>query len=424
MGRLPDMPIDDRWYLSRRGPDGERVKSRRYGRGKRWRCRYEDANGSPRERLFERKTDAEAWNKKASTGVAEEATIDQTERRTTFPDYAERWRLSRQIGQALEYRRHIESRLRHHHYPYFRDRPIRAITVTDILEWIAKLLSKNVAQSSVKTYFDLLNAILNAAVADKVISDNPCKAIRISTILRGFSRAPKWVPTTDDVLALVEVVPDEYQAAIWSGAGEGMRLGEVLGLENSTRCLDYPHQEVHVVQQLRFHKAEYGGFYLAPPKSGSVGDVDLDDHVAVILAGHIGNYPPVTVELPDITAGTPDPGKPAKRRPVALLFTDDQGRPIHDQRWSDMWQDWRKAAGWPEEGTLHSLRHYFATALITSGADPTDVQKALRHSSLRITLETYVHWWPKKDRRRNVISTALRDANTRRRQSPKPQDQT
>jgi hypothetical protein len=69
---------------------------------------------------------------------------------------------------------------------------------------------------------------------------------------------------------------------------------------------------------------------------------------------------------------------------------------------------WRRAAGWPEEGTFHSLRHYFATILIAPGWDATDIQKALRHSGLRITLETYVHWWLKKERRRNVVSTALR----------------
>ncbi|MFD6611407.1 tyrosine-type recombinase/integrase [Micromonospora chalcea] len=78
--------------------------------------------------------------------------------------------------------------------------------------------------------------------------------------------------------------------------------------------------------------------------------------------------------------------------------------------------------GWPDEGTFHSLRHYFATRLITSGADPTDVQNALRHSSLRITLETYVHWWPKKDRRRNIISGALREASAKRNRGPKAPD--
>lgn len=61
---------------------------------------------------------------------------------TTFREYAERWRETRQITQALDYRRHLDSRLRNHHYPHFGERPIRAITVTDILEWHAMLLHK------------------------------------------------------------------------------------------------------------------------------------------------------------------------------------------------------------------------------------------------------------------------------------------
>lgn len=129
------------------------------------------------------------------------------------------------------------------------------------------------------------------------------------------------------------------------------------------------------------------------------------------------------MDLADITAGTPDPGEKPKRRRVRLMFTDESGRPIHDQRWSEMFQEWRRAAGWPEEATFHSLRHYFATALITAGADPTDVQRALRHSSLRITLETYVHWWPKKQRRRNVFGTALRHAAATQQADGTEQDQ-
>jgi hypothetical protein len=90
----------------------------------------------------------------------------------------------------------------------------------------------------------------------------------------------KKISNDDGVLALLAVVPDDYQAAIWLGAGEGMRLGEVLGIEDGARCVDHRHQEIHVVQQLRFHKVKYGGFYLAPPKAGSTGDVDLDDTLA------------------------------------------------------------------------------------------------------------------------------------------------
>jgi integrase len=412
------MPVDDLWYLAMKGPNGERVKSQRHGRGKRWRCRYNDATGEPRVRLFERKVDADAWDARARAGVANESSLDQGERRTTFREYAERWRQTRQITQSLEYQRHLDSRLRHHIYPHFGDRPIRAITVTDLLGWITTLLGNEVAQSSVGTYFNVLNAIMNAAVVDKVMPDNPGRGVRLSAILRGLSRAPKWVPTTDDVLSLIDVVPDQYLAALWLGAGEGMRLGEVLGAEDGPRCVDHDHGDVHVVQQLRFHKAAYGGFYLAPPKSGSTGDVDLDEQVAEVVRKHVQNYPPRGVLLPDITRGTPDPGKQPKRRTVPLLFTDEQGRPIHDQHWSDLWSQWRLAAGWPEAGTFHSLRHYFATALISAGADPTDVQKALRHANLRITLETYVHWWPTKQRRRNVVGSAIGELRNRRRAGP------
>src|SRR3954451_19327054 len=86
-------------------------------------------------------------------------------------------------------------------------------------------------------------------------------------------RLPRSQMGADDrrVMALRAVVPSRYLAAIDLGAGQGLRLGEVLAFEDGPRCLDPDTGEVHVVQQLRFHTAVYGGFYLSPPKSGSIG---------------------------------------------------------------------------------------------------------------------------------------------------------
>ena len=33
----------------------------------------------------------------------------------------------------------------------------------------------------------------------------------------------------------------------------------------------------------------------------------------------------------------------------------------------------------------------------------------MRHKTLRITLETYVRWWPKRERRRGIIGAMLAD---------------
>ena len=396
------MPIDDLWYLKKRGPNGERLPSRRHGEGKRWRVRYEDANGALRTRFFERKTDAEAWEVKARSGDVPDVKVDQAERHVTFREYGERWRLSREIGWALETRKRVRSNLTHHLYPAFGDRQARTITLTGVLEWLTLRLAEDTPRSSLKLYFELLDSVLAAAVTDKVIASNPCDGVKLSQILRGLSRAPKWVPTEDEVWTLLKVVPPRYRAVVWLGAGQGCRLGEALGMERGERCTDPGRGELHIVQQLRYAPSEYGGFYLCEPKAGSFGTVDLDPVVAEVLAEHVRQFPPVEMELIDTTSGEP------VRRVVPLLFTTTRGNPFTDRVWSREWAGWRDAAGWPKEhGTFHALRHFYATTLITNHAEPQEVQRLLRHKTLRITLETYVHWWPKRDRPRGVVGAVL-----------------
>ncbi|MFI7551932.1 tyrosine-type recombinase/integrase [Micromonospora sediminimaris] len=399
------MPVDDLWYLNKRGPDGKRLPSRRHGQGKRWRVRFADAVGDPRTRFFERKADAETFDARARAGVAEESKVQQSERLLTLRDYGDRWRLSREVGWALETRKRVESNLRCHLYPAFGDRPLRAINLTSVLEWLTRRLAEGTPSTSLKLYFELLDTVLNAAVTDKIIPDNPCDGVKLSQVLRGYSRAPKWVPTEREVLALLDVVPARYRAAIWLGAGQGYRLGEALGMEDGPRCIDQEHHELHVVQQLRYAPRQHDGFYLSEPKAGSSGTLDLDPVVGQVLAEHVRDFPPVPVELVDLTAGNP------VRRSVPLLFTTTRGNPFTDRTWSREWADWREAAGWPKDhGTFHALRHFFATTLITNHAEPQEVQRMLRHKTLRITLETYVHWWPKRDRSRGIVGSVLRSA--------------
>jgi integrase len=399
------MAIDDLWYLKKRGPDGERLPSKRHGRGKRWRVRYQDANGEPREKLYALKRDAEKWEERTRAGEATESKVDQRERRVTFREYGERWRLSREVGWAVQTRRRVESNLRCHLYPAFGSRPVRTITLTSVLEWLSLRLAADTARSSLKLYFELLAAVMAAAVTDKVIPENPCDGVKLSQILRGLSRVPKWVPTEAEVLALLDAVPPRYRAAIWLGAGQGCRLGEVLGMEAGARCVDPDRSELHVIQQLCYSPKEYGGFYLSGPKAGSSGTVDLDPVVGDMVTDHVRRFPPVEVDLVDITSGDP------VRRTVQLLFTTTRGNPFTDRTWSREWAGWREAAGWPKgHGAFHALRHFFATTLITNHAEPQEVQRLLRHKTLRITLETYVHWWPKRERRRGVVGAVLQSA--------------
>jgi integrase len=51
----------------------------------------------------------------------------------------------------------------------------------------------------------------------------------------------------------------------------------------------------------------------------------------------------------------------------------------------------------PEGFRFHDLRHYFASLLIAEGLDVKVVQKSLRHSLAKTTLDTYGHMWPDKE---------------------------
>lgn len=402
------MAVDDLWYLKARDPKTRKpLPAKRHGRGKRWRVRYVDAGGEGRERLFDLKREAEDFDLACRAGVADAVKVDQGERRVMFAEYAERWCRSRASGWALETRKRIPGNIRNHLNPEFGTSAMRSMTLTDVLEWMTRRLATGTPKSSLKLYFELLKTIMNAAVTDRVIRHNPCDGVKIAQVFRGMSRVPKWVPTEEQVLALVDVVPDRFRAAIWLGAGQGLRLCEVLGLETGTRCVDFPRQELNVVQQLRrAHKESV--FHLTPPKSGSSGTIDLDPLVAREVAAHLRAFPPMAVDLVDATGEVSFPRTPS------LLFTTTRGRPLDDSRWSGMWVQWRKAAGWPEEGTFHSLRHFCATTLMSNGVEPQEVQRVLRHASLSMTLETYVHWLPKKDRQRGVIGVVLAKADQTR----------
>ncbi len=154
----------------------------------------------------------------------------------------------------------------------------------------------------------------------------------------------------------------------------------------------------------------YGGFCLTEPKAGSSGTVDLDPVVRDRLARHVRAHPPVGVEMLDQTGVVP------VHRTVPLLFTTARGNPFTDRTWSAEWIKWRTRAGWPDDARrsgFHALRHFFATTLITNHVDPKDVQRALRHATLQKTLEIYVHYWPRRERRKGIAGAVLEAAADR-----------
>lgn len=396
------MPVDDLW--TKKGPDGKKVNSARYGRGKRYRVRYIDDSGEPKERLFERKTDAEIFDVNVRADVSRGLYIDPEAGRVSLAEYAATWRRIQLHADSSEDR--IERGFRLHVDPYLGRLPLVAIRHSHVQAWVRDRATE-LAPSTVGFLYTYVAAVFAAAVRDRLVGISPCQGITLPEA----DRVEQFIPTSDQVHALATVIAPRYEAAVYLGAGCGPRHGEAMGLE--VEHVDFLRREVAIVQQLKL--VDGGPPFLAPLKTRtSRRRVELSQLVAESLARHIELGYCAEVEIEDRT----DPRKPF-RRVARLLFTSPRGRPVHRGTWPRSWTPAVAAASLPKGFGFHGLRHYFATLLIHGGASVKTVQLALGHSTPTYTLNTYIGEWPEQvDRTRNLVDAALsRSSGTDRAQN-------
>jgi integrase len=119
--------------------------------------------------------------------------------------------------------------------------------------------------------------------------------------------------------------------------------------------------------------------YRAVPLAATVGDA---------LAAHLARWP-----------AHPDLG---------VIFTNAHGGPVQQFPFGQVWETARRKAGVPEWATPHDMRHFFASALIRSGASVKVIQARLGHSSAKTTLDVYGHLFAdEEDRTRSAVDAAL-----------------
>ncbi|BBH71139.1 hypothetical protein ACTI_78240 [Actinoplanes sp. OR16] len=387
------MPVDDLWYLKERGPDGSRLPSKKHGRGKRWRVRWTDDQGSGRERLFERKVDADRFDANVRADVSRGQYIDDRAGRITVAALAEQWRASQLHIDSTAIR--VEHAVRLHIVPGLGHLHVGQVRQSKIQAWVRDR-SLVLAPATLRLVYSYVNAIFALAVRDRMIASSPCIDIRLPKVDRG----KRVIPTPAQVHRLAELMPDRLSAAVYLAAGCGIRLGEALGLE--VEDIDFERAELSVQRQLKLHKGRSP--FLGQPKTrSSVRTVELPDVVADALRAHLKTVGD-PVEIDDDT----DPRRPT-RRLAALVFRGTGGGAVNPSSFSRTWVSVRTKAGLPMRWGFHGLRHYYATLLINAGASVKTVQLALGHSTPTVTLNAYVHEWPDVlDRTRSLVDGALR----------------
>lgn len=281
--------VQDRWWRTERDPEtGEpqRVKTDLHGTGLRYKVRYLDPDGREKSRSFpdRQKKVAEDFLLEVEGHKRQGSYVDPNAGKITFGAYARSW-LDSQTFDAATWNS-VTWRLNAQILPLFERRQVGGIRSTDIRAWVRNMQDRQVAASYQAVCFAHLSAILAAAVDDKVIRENPCRA---RTVTRPRPSAQKVVPwSRARVRAMQLALPERYKIVMPLGAGCGLRQGEFFGL--GVEDLDRADGMLHVVRQVRIIDSKP---VFSLPKREKTRDVPLPASVLQLLDEHMERFPPV-----------------------------------------------------------------------------------------------------------------------------------
>ena len=244
-----------------------------------------------------------------------------------------------------------------------------------------------------------VHTVLRRALADaerlKLIVSNPARAARPPRAER--KELETW--SAGELGHLLEAVgSDRLAAAYVLLATTGMRRGEVLGLRWSD--LNLRAGNLQVEQTLT---APNKHLLIGPPKtSKSRRRIALDPRSIEALKAHKR-----TQAAEQLKAGE------WWSNDAELVFTREDGTPMHPDRFTRAFKRHVAAAGLPELKGPHALRHTWATLALQSGIHPKVVSDRLGHSTIAITLDTYSHVVPGLDEdAANTIADRIFGAGT------------
>ncbi len=333
----------------------------------RWRTREGE-----RSKRFVRRKDADAYKAKVEGDELVGFVTDPRAGKVTLSMYAAEWLTARVVkGRPLSpsTRYGYERLLARNILPHLGPLSLRAITAERVRNWYGSVTLESGHDQAAKCY-RLLRAILNTAVDDERISRNPCR-------IKGAgaeTAAERPIPTTSEVLALIEAMPARYRLVLVLAGLGGLRTGETLGLRLSD--VDSLRSAVHVRQTAQ-EIPGLGRMVKDPKSEAGRRTVVLPRQAMDAIAAHVDAF---------------------GCAPTGELVTDPRGGPARRSRVSVAWTEAKESVGVDPDMRPHDLRHYAATLTAQMpGITTKELMARIGHSSPRAAL-IYQHATEERDR--------------------------
>lgn len=309
---------------------------------------------------YDSKTDAEGWlaaeRKLIELGEwtpPAERAKRQEAAGVTLREYADYWMKHRDLTPKTEalYTRLLKTRI----LPDLGTEILRAVTPATVRSWWTELGKRYKTPTSNTQAYQLLKAIFNTALEDKVVTENPCQ---IKTA--GKPPKPRDVkPLTPAELETVALsAPERYRVAVPVAAWCGLRFGELIELRRKDVHDDGERVTLKVrrAATLVNNKLVVG----APKTEAGIRDVTVPPHVAEQLREHMRKY--------------------TGRGPESFLFTTTRGQRLSKTAFTKSVKAGFAAVG-KGDMRVHDLRHVGATLAAQAGATTKELMSRLGHTT-------------------------------------------
>ena len=315
--------------------------------------------------------EAEELERLVKSGFAED-------RDTTFETYAARW-LERQVkyapGTLASYRRMLERV-----YPYIgaiKLGELRPMALENMLIELRKRTShgKPIQEATVQKYLTVVSAVLSDAKRNEIISKNPARMID----LPNAEHRQQFIPTDQQIQDLILALLDEpyhyklfYVLAMYTGC----RRGELCALRWNDFVIVEKYRSVLTVSRSRTVVAGQG-VVEGPTKNGRSRTIALSEDMTSLVKGFCYCQREIAKEN--------------GRKLSPYLFVNEKGQPIHPDTFTKHLRLIFEENGFPDNFHLHTLRHYFVSAMLHEGVDKQTVAEMAGHGNTSFLERTYCH---------------------------------
>ena len=249
---------------------------------------------------------------------------------------------------------HTESKIK----LYFKDTKLNSIT-NSMYQQVLNNFASTHTQETVEKFHYHVKAAVKMAVHEGIIERNFCDFAVIRSSVEATAKETKFLET-NEYTDLIQTARDNFRyhsyAIIYLIAVTGMRFAEAVGL--TWDDIDFDQKLVDVNKTYNYNTT----FDFAPTKNtSSIRKIPIDDQTILLLKNYKEKYWKEN-EQNRIFASV---SNAAANKTIKKIV----GRNVH----------------------IHSLRHTYASYLITQGVELISISQLLGHENLNITLKVYAH---------------------------------